>query len=64
MARQEGRQEVLLDLMDARFPQAPASLREKLAAVFDRAKIQQIIETIVTASSLAELEHALDPAGK
>jgi len=59
MARQEGRQELALDVLVARFPQAPASLREKIAAVSDRAKLRQLVQTIARAESLAEVEHAL-----
>ncbi|HET6384945.1 MAG TPA: hypothetical protein VFJ58_16245 [Armatimonadota bacterium] len=70
MARQEGRQEgqqeialkIALDLLDDRFSQAPASLREKLTSVSDPAKLQQIVKAISRAESLAEVEHALDVA--
>ena len=62
--RQEGRQEVVLVLLDDRFPQAPASLREKLTAVSDPEKLQQLVKTIARAESLSEVEHALDAVEK
>jgi len=68
MARQEGRQEIALeialDLLDDRFPQAPALFRQKLTAVSNPTELRQIVKVIAGAKSLTEVEHALDAAGK
>lgn len=55
----EGIRESILLLLDSRFGAIPSSLRDKLAAVSEQARLKQIFVRAAQAPSVAELEAAL-----
>ena len=53
---QQGVQKSIMDVLEARFGNVTASLRDKLSGISDRATLEDVLRKAATVSSLAELE--------
>jgi hypothetical protein len=52
--RQEGRQKSILELLETRFGEVPAAIRERVRAVHDEAQLQEMLRRAVRIPGLEE----------
>ena len=54
LSRQEGRQEAILDIIQARFGEVPYALREHILAVGDEAEIKRLLRQSALVNTLVD----------
>ena len=54
LSRQEGRQEDILDIVEARFGEVPYTLREHILAVGDEAELKRLLRQSALVNTLAD----------
>ena len=55
LSRQEGRQEDILDIIQARFGEVPYTLREPILAVGDEAELKRLLRQSALVNTLPDL---------